>query len=225
MDRFRRIERAGGGGAFAHEQVLSRVLVRNIGPIALALGARASLGSPEPPHAEAEHHQRRYKSKPRRGEGRGAEKRHGDRILNRRRSGQSRHGEGGRAERDRRRHEPPRNRCRAKQLMRHRRDDEEGDEQADAPSVTIAPASTTASTARSWPRRSVMYFAIDVAEPEVLHQLAEQGAGSRIGKNCMTNCTALAMKVCVQCASNGSPANAAARIAAAGASKRMLQPR
>src|SRR5579863_6241527 len=33
------------------------------------------------------------------------------------------------------------------------------------------------------------------------------------------------MKVCVQWASSGSPASAAARIAAAGASRRMLQPR
>ena len=40
----------------------------------------------------------------------------------------------------------------------------------------------------------------------------------------MTKRAALPMKVCVQWASNGSPANAAARMAAAGASRRTLQP-
>ena len=70
-----------------------------------------------------------------------------------------------------------------------------------------------------------MYLAIEVTEPESSMSLPNRAPRRKIGKNCMTNCAALAMKVCVQCASSGSPANAAARIAAAGASKRMLQPR
>ena len=48
------------------------------------------------------------------------------------RAGQRRHGEGRGAEHDRRRHQPARNGGGAKQRMRHRREDEEGDEQADA---------------------------------------------------------------------------------------------
>src|SRR5215831_11461741 len=47
----------------------------------------------------------------------------------------------------------------------------------------------------------------------------------KIGKNCAMNCAALPMNVCVQWASSGSPANAAATIATAGASSSTLQPR
>src|SRR5215831_8054008 len=47
----------------------------------------------------------------------------------------------------------------------------------------------------------------------------------KIGKNCAMNCAALPMKVCVQWARRGSPANAAARSATAGASRSTLHPR
>ena len=57
--------------------------------IALAPGARTSLRPPEPPHAEAEHDERGDEPKPWRGEGRGAEERHRDRVLNRGRSGRA----------------------------------------------------------------------------------------------------------------------------------------
>ena len=70
-----------------------------------------------------------------------------------------------------------------------------------------------------------MNFAIELTEPESSISLPNRAPKRKIGKNCMTNWAALAMKVCVQWASNGSPASAAARIAAAGASRRMLQPR
>jgi hypothetical protein len=70
-----------------------------------------------------------------------------------------------------------------------------------------------------------MYLAIELTEPESSMSLPNRAPRRKIGKNCMTNCAALAMKVCVQWASSGSPASAAARIAAAGASRRMLQPR
>src|SRR6202020_2144875 len=66
-----------------------------------------------------------------------------------------------------------------------------------------------------------MYFAIEATEPESSISLPNRAPRRKIGKNCMTNCAALAMKVCVQCASSGWPANAAARIAAAGANTRM----
>jgi hypothetical protein len=45
------------------------------------------------------------------------------------------------------------------------------------------------------------------------------------GKNCARKAAALLMKVCVQLASSGSMANAAATRAAAGASRSTLQPR
>ncbi len=45
------------------------------------------------------------------------------------------------------------------------------------------------------------------------------------GKNCPTNWAALPMNVCVQLASRGSPAKAAATRAASGASSSTLQPR
>src|SRR5262245_60646109 len=55
--------------------------------------------------------------------------------------------------------------------------------------------------------------------------LPNSAPSKNIGKNCATNCAALPMKVCVQWASSGSPANAAATIATAGASSSTLQPR
>src|ERR1700729_2165952 len=89
----------------------------------------------------------------------------------------------------------------------------------------MAPASTTASTERCGPKRSVIYLAIEFTEPESSMSLPNKAPRRKIGKNCMTNCAALAMKVCVQCASSGWPANAAERFAAGGAHRRVLPPR
>src|SRR5262245_11623242 len=55
--------------------------------------------------------------------------------------------------------------------------------------------------------------------------LPNSAPSKNIGKNCATNCAALPMNVCVQWASRGSPANAAAMIATAGARSSTLQPR
>src|SRR5262249_6308563 len=55
--------------------------------------------------------------------------------------------------------------------------------------------------------------------------LPNSAPSRKIGKNCAMNCAALPMKVCVQWASRGSPAKAAATIATAGASRSTLQPR
>ena len=70
-----------------------------------------------------------------------------------------------------------------------------------------------------------MKVAMADTEPLSSISLPNRAPRRKIGKNCMTNCAALAMKVCVQRASRGSPDNPAAMIAAAGASSRMLQPR
>src|SRR5215468_9094356 len=55
--------------------------------------------------------------------------------------------------------------------------------------------------------------------------LPNSAPSRNIGKNCAMNCAALPMKVCVQWASRGSPAKAAATIATAGARRSTLQPR
>src|SRR5690348_5423407 len=55
--------------------------------------------------------------------------------------------------------------------------------------------------------------------------LPNSAPSRNIGKNCAMNCAALPMKVCVQWASRGSPANAAAMIATNGARSSTLQPR
>src|SRR5262245_17354471 len=54
--------------------------------------------------------------------------------------------------------------------------------------------------------------------------LPNSAPSKNIGKNCATNCAALPMNVCVQWASRGSPENAAAMIATAGARSSTLQP-
>src|SRR5215467_10261351 len=55
--------------------------------------------------------------------------------------------------------------------------------------------------------------------------LPNSAPSRNIGKNCAMNCAALPMKVCVQWASRGSPAKAAATIATAGARSSTLHPR
>ena len=70
-----------------------------------------------------------------------------------------------------------------------------------------------------------MKAAIADTEPVSSISLPNSAPSRKIGKNCMTNWAALAMNVCVQCASIGCPDSPAAMIEAAGASKRMLQPR
>src|SRR5271166_4118737 len=69
-----------------------------------------------------------------------------------------------------------------------------------------------------------MKVAIAATEPLSSISLPNSAPSKKIGKNCMTNCAALAMKVCVQCASSGSREKSAAAMAAKGASRRTLQP-
>src|ERR1051326_3112434 len=70
-----------------------------------------------------------------------------------------------------------------------------------------------------------MYAAIACTEPLSSISLPNSAPSRKIGKNCATNAAPLPMKVCVQWASSGSPANAAATIATNGASRSTLQPR
>src|SRR5262249_6165450 len=88
-----------------------------------------------------------------------------------------------------------------------------------------APASTTASAARRWPSRWVMKLAMAETQPLSSMSLPNRAPSRNNGKNCARKAAALPMKVCVQFASSGSIANAAARRAAAGASSSTLQPR
>src|SRR6516225_247207 len=93
------------------------------------------------------------------------------------------------------------------------------------PYVTSAPASTTASTARRSPSRSVMKPAMADTQPLSSMSLPNSAPSRNNGKNCARKAAALPMKVCVQLASSGSSANAAASRAAAGARRSTLQPR
>ena len=161
-----------------------------------------------------------------RGKRRGAEERHRDRVLDRWRARQSRHGEGRGAEHDRRRHQPARDCRRAKQRLRHRGEHEEGDEQADA-AIGDQRAGEHDREHRA-PRRpdcSVIKLATADTEPLSSMSLPNRAPSRKIGKNCARNRAALPMKICVQLASSGSPPKAAATRAAAGASSSTLQPR
>src|SRR5215470_5491171 len=70
-----------------------------------------------------------------------------------------------------------------------------------------------------------MKLAIAWTDPLSSISLPNSAPSRNIGKNCAMNCAALPMNVCVQWASRGSPANAAATIATAGARRSTLQPR
>ena len=114
--------------------------------------------------------------RPGRGERRGAEERHRDRVLDRRRAGQRRHREGRGAERDRRRHQPVRDVRRAEQRLRHRRQHEERDEQADA-AVGDQRAGEHDREHRALRPEPLGHEARDRRHrAAVLHQLAEQRA-------------------------------------------------
>src|SRR5262245_25406763 len=92
-------------------------------------------------------------------------------------------------------------------------------------SVTSAPASTTARTARRSPSRSVMKPAMADTQPLSSMSLPNRAPSRNNGKNCARKVAAPPMKVWVQLASSGSSANAAASRAAAGARRSTLQPR
>ena len=93
------------------------------------------------------------------------------------------------------------------------------------PYVTNAPASTTASIARRSPKLLVMKSATADTERLSSMSLPKTAPRRKIGKNWARKRAALPMKICVQLASSGSPPNAAATRAAAGASSNTLQPR
>ena len=130
---FGRIERAGGRGPFAHQSVFGGGIGSNESvAIAFTPAASHSLGARQPPQAETQHDDGRDDAQPRRGEGRGAEERHGDRVLDRRRARQGGHGEGRGAEGNGRRHQTIRDIGRAKQGLGHRSNYKKGDKQAHA---------------------------------------------------------------------------------------------
>jgi len=66
---------------------------------------------------------------------------------------------------------------------------------------------------------------MEVTEPESSMSLPNSAPSRNSGKNCATNSAALLMKICVQLASSGWPAKAAAMRPASGARMRMLEPR
>src|SRR5262245_11197926 len=70
-----------------------------------------------------------------------------------------------------------------------------------------------------------MKWAIAWTDPLSSMSFPNSAPSRNIGKNCAMNCAALPMKVCVQWASRGSPAKAAATIATAGARRSTLHPR
>ena len=70
-----------------------------------------------------------------------------------------------------------------------------------------------------------MNCAIAATEPLSSMSFPKSAPSRNSGKNCAKNPAAAPMKVCVQCASSGSPAASAAIRPAAGASTSTLQPR
>src|SRR5947208_11347181 len=70
-----------------------------------------------------------------------------------------------------------------------------------------------------------MKWAMAWTDPLSSMSFPNSAPSRNIGKNCAMNCAALPIKVCVQWASRGSPARAAAKIATAGARRSTLHPR
>src|SRR5258706_3954587 len=113
----------------------------------------------------------------------------------------------------------------AKQRLRHRCQHEEGDEQADPAIRDERPCEDDGQDCALGASLSVINLAIASTEPLSSISLPNRAPSRNKGKNCARNPAALPMKVCVQCASSGSRAAAAAISAAAGAISKTLQPR
>ena len=93
------------------------------------------------------------------------------------------------------------------------------------PYVSTAQASTTAITARVSPSRSVMPRAMESAAPLSSISLPKTPPSRKSGKKLMMKRPVPCMKVRVHLARSGSPENAAATIAAAGAANSRVKPR
>ena len=173
---FRGIELACRGRELAHAQVVGRGQRSPAGAITFAAPARGALRLGQPPQTETQHDGGRDDPETGGGKRRGAEERHRDRILDRRRAGQRRHGEGRGPEHDRRGHQPARNGGGAEHLLRHRDEHKESDEQADA----AIRDDSTGQDHRQYGAALTQPLAQEVGDRRhraaVVHELAEQGA-------------------------------------------------
>ena len=97
-----------GGGLCFWSRFVRRLLGFILGGKAFASGARLRAAPVQPPQAEHQHHGCGDQAQSRRGKRRGAEIGHGNRVLDGRRAGQRRHGEGKGSQRNRGRHEAAR---------------------------------------------------------------------------------------------------------------------
>ncbi len=178
------IELAGKRRSLADEVVVRDAAGGDLAREAVALvgGAGAGLGALQPPEPEAQHDRGSKYPEPGRGEGRGAEERHRDRVLDGGRAGHGRHGEGGGAQRDRRGHQPMWNVGRLEQGMPHGSEHEERDEQADAAIGDDGARQHHGQDGapRSEPGRHRLRDDLDRAAR--LHQFAEQGAEQEDGE-------------------------------------------
>ena len=128
------IELASNRGPLANELVFSGFIGRHnrVAAVTLTRALGHGLGATKPPQAEAQHDGRSDDAEARGGKGCRAEERHRDGVLDRGRARQRRHRERRGSESDGCRHQSARNVGGSKQLLRHRRQHEERDEQADA---------------------------------------------------------------------------------------------
>jgi hypothetical protein len=133
-------------------------------------------GAAQRPQTEPQHNRRSNDAEARGGEGRGAEERHRNRVLERGRSRQRRHGEGGGTQSDRRRHQPVRNVRGAKKGLSHGCEHEERHKQADTAIGDDGPGQHDAEhgAAGSETRRHGTGDGRNRAA--VFHELAEQSA-------------------------------------------------
>jgi hypothetical protein len=169
------IEFAGDGGALARRLFLRRHVDRLMLAVAFAGAARGGFSEAEPPQSEAEHDGGGDDAEAWRCEGRGAEERHGDGILQGRGAWQCRHGEGHGAESDRRRNKPARDVGGLEQALRHGNENEEGNEQAHAAIGDNGAGEGHGENRSRCPERLGHEPGDGFDRATVVHQFAEQG--------------------------------------------------
>src|SRR4029078_6656966 len=110
MGNLRGIELMRRGGTLADELIIGRSSLLGFSACSVTFPASScdSLGATEPPQAEAEHDEGCDDAEAGRGKWRGAEERHGKRVLDGGCSRKRRHGEGDGAKSNRRGHQPAR---------------------------------------------------------------------------------------------------------------------
>ncbi len=182
MVKLGRIEIAGQSRLLARFFVDDGSSLRSVVDVDLAGLASSRFDAMEPPHAEGEDDDRRDDAQTGRREGRGAEVRHRNGVVDRRRSRQHRHGESECAEAYGGWHQPSRDVRGSEKLPCHWHQHEEGDKDADATIGDHGRGEHDGKHRASYPQLCGQETRDRGDRTAIVHELAEQPAKQEHGE-------------------------------------------